>query len=721
MSLLARLPQHSRRRLGCAAAIVVYLGAAYVIVGRGLLGDISRRLVSNGAGHDPSVLVWCLAWYPHAIANHLNPFLSRAVWWPEGVNLAWVPSIPGAALLAWPITRIAGPVASYNALSYLALPAAAFTMFLLCRDLTGRHRASIIGGFVFGFSPYFLGHLQNHLNLILAFPIPLAILLTARLLEGSVRRRIYVPLLAVLLVAQFLFVLELLATLTAVGIVALVAGFAIGPEHWRTAVRDAAIPIALAYALAAVLLTPYFYYLFAFGMPGSAVVSAGGVSTDLLNLLIPTESNAIGAHRMLTAISSHFGFPPEADGWIAWPLLMVIALYLRSRWRKPLGKVLVVMLGLLAVATLGPRLRVDGRELFGLPWKIVAHLPLIRSALPARLTMYIFLIIAVMTAVVLASAETARAAKYGLAIAIPIFMLPNLDYRFWTMSIDLPPFYTSGAISDLLHQGETAVVLPYAGRGDSMMWQALADFSFPMAGGYTGATMPDSFARWPAVNALYWGTEVADAATQFGAFFAAHNVGAIIFPEIRVGEYRPMLAPLNDICLAPTRSGRVVVFPVATDKVAKYRGLDAVELEAAFDRDRFERLLVAAEKYLEAKAPADRLTPANVAMAGLVPQSWGVDRDIYTKDGLILGPWKNGRIQVGVVGSYDALRALIADYRADASEVYFPFPRSLDGAPKGNLFLRKLVMVFERASLRRAAGKASSDLAARDASASRSK
>ena len=41
---------------------------------------------------------------------------------------------------------------------------------------------------------------------------------------------------------------------------------------------------------------------------------------------------------------------------VAWPLLAIIGLYLYSRWRKPLGKVLLVVLALIVVATLGPRL-----------------------------------------------------------------------------------------------------------------------------------------------------------------------------------------------------------------------------------------------------------------------------------------------------------------------------------------------------------------------------
>ena len=712
MKLLAQLPGNLRRPLGTAAAITIYLGAAYIVVGRGLLGDFTGRIVSNGAGHDPSVLVWCLAWFPHALANHLNPFLSRAVWAPDGLNLAWMPSIPGAAILAWPITRVLGPVASYNLLSFLALPAAALTAFLLCRHLSGGNRASIVGGYVFGFSPYFLGHLQNHLNLILAFPIPLAILLTVLLLEGRLRPRVFAPLMALLLAMQFLFMLELFATLTAVGIIALLLGFAIGPEHWRSAVRGVAAPIAAAYGLMAVLLAPYWYYLFAFNIPRSAMVSASGVSTDLLNFLIPTDSNWFGVHRTFEAVAARFTFRPEAGGWIAWPLLVVIALYVRWRWRKPTGKVLITTMALLAIATLGPRLRVGGHVLFGLPWKIVEHIPLMKSALPARLTMYIFLILGVMTAVVLASAQLSSIAKYALAIAIAIFMLPNPDYRFWTAPIDLPPFFTSQAMPNFLTQDETVVILPYGDRGNTMLWQAAADFHFRMAGGYTGATMPDAFVQWPAVNAFYWGIDIPHPATQLGAFFAAHDVGAVIVPEGHASQYWPVLAMLNDLCLPPTRVGEVVIYQVAADKIAQYRVLEPLELERHYDRDRFDWLMVAADKYLATGAPAETLTPSRAAMAGLLPRSWAVDNEVYTKDGLILGPWANDRIQVGVVGSYAALQPLIADYRIEAAEVYFPFPRLLTGAPKGNTFMRKLVVVFDRAGLKRAAVRASSELSA---------
>jgi hypothetical protein len=710
--LLSLVPERARRPLGSLGAIVIYLAAAHLLVGRGLLGNFTGRFVSSGAVRDPSIMIWCLAWLPHALANHLNLFRTDAVWFPVGINLAWVPTIPVAAMLTWPITRAFGPVASFNALSFLALPACAFSAFLLCRDMTGRTRASIVGGYVFGFSPYFLGQLQSHLFLLFAFPIPLAAMLTARLLEGRIGRRVFAPLMAVLLALQMGLSQELFATMTAVGIVTMLIGFAIGPEHWRVAVRNAAAPLAMSFALAALVASPYLYYIFAFGMPQGAINAAAGASIDPLNFLIPTQANWFGAHARVEAIASRFGYLSEAGAWIAWPLLAIIVLYTRARWCKPLGKTLIVTMVLLAIASLGWRLHIAGHELFGLPWKIVSHLPIMKSALPGRLTMYIFLILGVMTAVVLASPELPRPARYALTLAIAIFMLPNLDYRFWTKPVDLPAFFTDGFYAGYLHRDEVALILPFENRGDSMLWQADADFYFKMAGGYTGPGIIDQFQQWPAVNALYWGGEIDDPTMQLGAFMAAHNVRAVIVEDMRAGELAPILPQLSGISLSPTRIGGVVVYPIDEGKIAQYRDRTPLALEARYDRDRFDRLVVAADNYLSDNGDLRDLTPSRAAISGLLPRGWAVDRDIYSKDGLILGPWKSDRIQIGVVGSYEALKPLIADYRADAAEVYFPFPRPLADPPKGNTFMRKLVMVFEPAGLKRAARRASSELPA---------
>ena len=79
---------------------------------------------------------------------------------------------PGPSLLVSPLTLAAGPVVSYNLLALLACPLAAWSAFLLCRHVTGRFAPSLLGGYLFGFSTYMLGHVGIHVNLELVFPVP---------------------------------------------------------------------------------------------------------------------------------------------------------------------------------------------------------------------------------------------------------------------------------------------------------------------------------------------------------------------------------------------------------------------------------------------------------------------------------------------------------------------------------------------------------------------
>ena len=70
----------------------------------------------TGMGTDPTFHMWCLTWWPYALAHHLNPFLTKVVWAPTGVNLTWTDSIAGLSLLGWPLTWAWGPVVSWNLL-----------------------------------------------------------------------------------------------------------------------------------------------------------------------------------------------------------------------------------------------------------------------------------------------------------------------------------------------------------------------------------------------------------------------------------------------------------------------------------------------------------------------------------------------------------------------------------------------------------------------------
>ena len=131
------------------AAFVGYASIGFVYFGLPLLLKSGPRYL--GQGPDANIFIWAFAWWPHAILHGQNPFFSHAVWWPDGVNLTWTTMVPGLALLFSPLTLTVGPVAAYDVAAVLMPGLAAWTMFVLCRYLTGSVWPSLVGGYLFGF------------------------------------------------------------------------------------------------------------------------------------------------------------------------------------------------------------------------------------------------------------------------------------------------------------------------------------------------------------------------------------------------------------------------------------------------------------------------------------------------------------------------------------------------------------------------------------------
>jgi hypothetical protein len=71
---------------------------------------------------------------------------------------------------------------------------------------------------------------------------------------------------------------------------------------------------------------------------------------------------------------------------------------------------------------------------------------------------------------------------------------------------------------------------------------------------------------------------------------------------------------------------------------------------------------------------------------------------------LWLGPWGDSLIGVGVVGDYRDVRFLIEKYRADSTDIFFPYPARLADRSKNGT--GQLVVVFTPQGLQRAATRA---------------
>jgi hypothetical protein len=244
-------------------------GAAYLAVsaivwwhlwGLGLAHGISQTPFGDSAQD-----VWFLAWVPHALGSGLNPFVSRAMFAPKGINLMLNTSIllPGFVLI--PITEVFGPLVSFNVAVVLAPTLNALVAFMVFRRWAPFALGRWLAGLFYGFSPFVLNDLVNgHLHVtLLVFP-PVALMLFDDLL---VRERgnpvVKGTLLGVVFAAQFLTGEEVAAIMLFLGASGVVL---LAIRHPREALqrwRRAAAGLAAAGVVGGVLLAVPLYELLA--------------------------------------------------------------------------------------------------------------------------------------------------------------------------------------------------------------------------------------------------------------------------------------------------------------------------------------------------------------------------------------------------------------------------------------------------------------------------
>ncbi|HQU04726.1 MAG: hypothetical protein B7Z75_03285 [Acidocella sp. 20-57-95] len=479
------------RRLQRASLLASLLPLAFYLLVTRLMFDTSPDWSNHyfGEGDDPVTLTWFLNWWGFALAHGLNFFVSKYAWFPSGTNLTWDTAVPALALLAAPIIYLKGALFAFNFLSITAPALAAWTAFLLARQISNHWPASVIGGYLFGFSAYELGQLREHLNLDSIFLIPLAVLLCVRRLQGNISQPVFIILLAAIFVIQLGISTELLATLGFFGAVAWLIFLLFGRHELRPRLFGLARDLVLTCIVALICASPFLFYLYAaLPVPARDLDAAFVYSVDPLNIVIPTTITQLGGMQF-AAISAHYlGGIAEQGAYVGLPMLLLVTLYLHAQRARPMTRALAICLIFCLVLSLGPRLRIfDGPALITLPWSWFRNLPLLGSALPSRFSLYVSLCCAIISTLYLAcpGSNWQHFRRYALVGVVIAFMLPNRTAYGWS-TWPTEAFFTTGNIEKTLGHSPNVLILPYGSSGPGMAWQMDAGMSFTQSGGYTG-------------------------------------------------------------------------------------------------------------------------------------------------------------------------------------------------------------------------------------------
>jgi hypothetical protein len=516
--------------------IVLYTLLSFLFFGPPNLSSFHKDLFTPGG--DPELIVWSLNWWPFAIAHNLNPFITHYIWYPSGFNLTWATSVPSLALIMLPFTHLFGALTTFNLIALFSPIFSSLSCFYLVRYITKNHLASLVSGYLFGFSTYQIAEMLGHPSLYVTFLVPLIVLLFLLRLDDKINKKVFIFVTGVMLAVQFGISNEIFATFIFFGYIALLLFYIFAHNKYKIQLKKTFFESIMAIIFSLVLLIPYLYYMAkGYNTTPHILNSPYVFSTDILNFILPTPISEIGRYH-LQRIALRFGGNYSEDGaYLGLPVVIICFYYLFKNKYKGYAKSLIILLFVLLVSTLGPYLHILGHSHLHfaghhprvlLPWIVATHTPLIKSALPDRFTLYITLITSTIVGLWLSIKTTTKMTyiKYIFAFLAIAAILPNTSQYNWR-SVSTPKIFQPSLVGKYIKKNSNVIILPYGLLGPSMYYQYSSGMWFTQSEGYIGYT-PQVFATNHLVEAFISGNPEPTFKSDLASFCIRNNVSEII-------------------------------------------------------------------------------------------------------------------------------------------------------------------------------------------------
>jgi hypothetical protein len=255
--------------------------ACYVTVGIAVTWPRATYLADGKlqATRDAGVYVWDFWWMAHAVEHLTNPWYTRSIVAPMGVQLGYHALMPLEGVLMMPVTVLFGPSVSYNLLSILTPGLMCYAAYRVARLWLPTQTGAVFAGAFFGLSSVMAWHAWYQLNLAAgAVFLPLALEAAVRLRRseggrggGWGKQAVILGLVlgASLLTDQQSFVLVLIVVLAA-----------LVPWLISRAWRERATAAATAAVVSLLVASPQIAAMVAQTRSGGATIPAGTVASD---------------------------------------------------------------------------------------------------------------------------------------------------------------------------------------------------------------------------------------------------------------------------------------------------------------------------------------------------------------------------------------------------------------------------------------------------------
>ena len=292
-----------------------------------LLGGFGQRMIA-GNPDDVRLFEWYLVHGPWAVLHGHDPLLFTTMNAPAGVNGMWNTPLLVPALISYPVTALAGPLAAYNTLFVLGLAAGPVCAFALLRRFVRSDWAAAVGGLVFGFSPAVLAAGLGHLDLVLIGLLPVILMLVLDLATGR-RAALGGGLALGLAAAAQLFISE--EILFQAGLVIVVCGALLLLTAPRTITRAGLARLGRGGAVAAVVFLvicagPLWLQLFGPLHQHGSPFTLSFFEADLRGFIEPSHRFWLSTPAS-SAFAAHYGGgPAEYLAYLGLPLLLAALL-----------------------------------------------------------------------------------------------------------------------------------------------------------------------------------------------------------------------------------------------------------------------------------------------------------------------------------------------------------------------------------------------------------
>jgi len=440
-------------------ALLVYTLATLV-----LTYPVPLRLNSVIIGEergDAYQYAWSLWWAKQAVLNPERGLAHLSLMnHPAGIEHPLMLTMVGVSLTAVPFSLLLSPACVYNLLILLSFVLSGLTMYWLCTELTGDHRAGLAGGFIFAFFLNKTGHvLGGHLPQVMVYWFPLYVLFLRRAIQrpgwgtGLIAALVLVPTCLIHVMHLAYFVLPVTLGVLFAAWVEMKRAFFTWRRLWV---------LILVFGLAALVVVPLLLPTVSGSLEGDGCLYAPGTvfqSTDLLAFLTPSPYHPLLAPLGLVPSFAEKIFYDERFLYerLAYPGVLTIGLALLGWIRQGRRARVWGVLGLLAaVLSLGPLLKVgnelvlyqvDGHQShIVLPYALLKQMPLLDiGRTPGRLnetTMFAVAVLASYGVAGLSSLLTRRPRVLTLLLALLLIGIGVENVAIWPFpasTAEIPP------------------------------------------------------------------------------------------------------------------------------------------------------------------------------------------------------------------------------------------------------------------------------------------